>query len=100
MTAATPDGRLSLCLSGGGFRTTLFHLGMVRALRAATRDGLRAIDAVTEVYAVSGGSIILAAHMMRHWHAYTGRDTAFAAMEAEVVASPTATCATACCALR
>jgi predicted acylesterase/phospholipase RssA len=53
--------KLGLALSGGGFRATLFHLGVVRFLRDA-----RALQDVTEVASVSGGSI-LAAHLVLNW---------------------------------
>lgn len=46
---------MALCLSGGGFRATLFHLG---ALRRLNEIGLLAkVDTIT---AVSGGSIVAA----------------------------------------
>jgi predicted acylesterase/phospholipase RssA len=62
---AEPESEsIALCLSGGGLRATLFHLGVVRALRDA--DVLRS---VTDVFSVSGGSI-LAAHMVLHWEDY------------------------------
>ncbi len=50
-----PDGhlRLGLSLSGGGFRATLFHLGVVRLLRDA-----KLLKNVTHVCSVSGGSIL------------------------------------------
>lgn len=50
---------IGLCLSGGGFRATLFHLGALRRLNelgVLTRDDLRTVAAV------SGGSIA-AAHL-------------------------------------
>jgi len=50
-------GRVALCLSGGGFRAALFHLG---ALRRLNECGLLA--SVETISAVSGGSI-LAAHL-------------------------------------
>jgi predicted acylesterase/phospholipase RssA len=78
--AVGPDRSIALCLSGGGLRATLFHLGVIRAFRRAKRDGLTAIDAVTEVYSVSGGSI-LAAHMMANWDKYTGSEESFAEAE-------------------
>lgn len=71
------DHAIALCLSGGGLRATLFHIGVIAALRKAKRDDVRAIDAVTEIYSVSGGSI-LAAHMMASWDKYTGADELFA----------------------
>ena len=45
--------KIGLALSGGGFRATLYHLGMVRFLRDA---GI--LPNVTHITAVSGGSII------------------------------------------
>ena len=54
--ARWPD-KLALCLSGGGYRAALFHLGAVRRLNEV---GLLAqFDAIASV---SGGSI-LAAHL-------------------------------------
>ena len=47
--------RLGLALSGGGFRATLFHLGVVRFLRDAG-----ALQNITEIASVSGGSILAA----------------------------------------
>jgi len=50
----------ALCLSGGGFRATLFHLG---ALRRLNETGILAkLDTITSV---SGGSIMAAALAMR-----------------------------------
>jgi predicted acylesterase/phospholipase RssA len=57
---------VGLALSGGGFRATLFHLGVVRALRDAG-----VLKDVTHVCSVSGGSI-LAAHLVLHWEDYLG----------------------------
>ncbi len=45
--------RLGLALSGGGFRATLYHLGVVRYLRDA---GI--LSKVTHINTVSGGSIL------------------------------------------
>lgn len=56
--------KLGLALSGGGFRATLFHLGVVRYL---CHSGL--LSKVRHITAVSGGSI-LAAHMACHWSSY------------------------------
>lgn len=61
---------MRLLLSGGGFRATLFHLGVVRYLR---ERGLLA--KISEVYSVSGGSI-LAAHLLLRWQDCTGNDEA------------------------
>lgn len=75
-----------LALSGGGFRATLFHLGVVRYLYDAERacrstnaesdhadtrcDFLTGIKYITSV---SGGSI-LAAHLVSNWERYTDLD--------------------------
>jgi len=59
-----PNPEISLCLSGGGYRAALFHLGAVRWLNDA---GL--LPDVTTVSCVSGGSI-LGAHLamrLRPW---------------------------------
>jgi NTE family protein len=68
----TPYGRLryepkpqphtvALCLSGGGFRNALFHLGAVRRL-----NELGILRSVTTISAVSGGTT-LAAHLAGTW---------------------------------
>jgi hypothetical protein len=44
--------KLGLALSGGGFRASLYHLGLLRFLRDA---GL--LSRVTHITSVSGGSI-------------------------------------------
>jgi predicted acylesterase/phospholipase RssA len=55
---------IGLCLSGGGFRATLFHLGVLRLLwRAELWPSVQAICSV------SGGSI-LAAHAVLNWELY------------------------------
>src|SRR5262249_4573445 len=58
--------RIGLALSGGWFRATLCHLGLVRFLRDA---GI--LPQVTHITSVSGGSII-AAHLVLNWDLYTG----------------------------
>ena len=55
---------LALCLSGGGFRALLFHLGVIFRLARAGR-----LKDVTRIDAVSGGSV-LAAHLVLHWDDY------------------------------
>ncbi len=71
--------RLGLALSGGGFRATLYHLGVVRFLRDA---GI--LPLITHITAVSGGSI-LAAHLVQNWDRYTGTDDQFEAVAGEIV---------------
>ena len=71
--------KLGLALSGGGFRATLFHLGGVRFLRDAG-----ALRDVTDIAAVSGGSI-LAAHLVLNWDQYNGDEQRFAEAAAQIV---------------
>lgn len=61
---------LGLALSGGGFRATLFHLGLIRFLRDA---GL--LERITQLASVSGGSV-MAAHLIYRWDEYTSSDDA------------------------
>jgi NTE family protein len=73
MTSTTPHGErvyqpwpgrregLALCLSGGGFRAALFHLGAARRLHE-----LGILKHVTTLTAASGGSTI-AAHLANTW---------------------------------
>jgi NTE family protein len=46
---------VALCLSGGGYRASLFHLGVLRRL-----NELGTLTRVDTVSAVSGGSILAA----------------------------------------
>jgi predicted acylesterase/phospholipase RssA len=62
---------IGLALSGGGFRATLFHLGVVRFLYETG-----SLTSVKRISAVSGGSI-LAAHLGLNWELYTGPHEAF-----------------------
>lgn len=64
--------KIGLALSGGGFRATLFHLGVIRFLRDK-----QLLPKITEIASVSGGSI-LAAHLVLNWEKYTGTDQEFA----------------------
>jgi predicted acylesterase/phospholipase RssA len=70
---------LGLALSGGGFRATLYHLGVVRFLHDA---GL--LQQVTHITSVSGGSI-LAAHLALNWSDYCGTDEEFDAAAAKII---------------
>ena len=47
--------KIGLALSGGGFRGTLYHLGVIRFLRDA-----QILPDVTHITSVSGGSILAA----------------------------------------
>jgi predicted acylesterase/phospholipase RssA len=78
----TIDGErsdLGLALSGGGFRATLFHLGVMRSLYEHSL--LSRIQVIT---AVSGGSII-AAHVVCNWDRYTGSEQAFQEAAEELI---------------
>jgi predicted acylesterase/phospholipase RssA len=72
--------KFGLALSGGGFRASLYHLGLVRFLRDA---GL--LSRVTHITAVSGGSI-LAAHLVLNWDRYNGSPGEFDAAASEFLA--------------
>src|SRR5438067_7713540 len=72
--------RIGLALSGGGFRASLYHLGLVRFLRDA---GF--LSRVTHITSVSGGSV-LAAHLALNWDRYNGSPGEFDAAAAEVLA--------------
>lgn len=61
---AQPPEWIALALSGGGFRATVFHLGVVRALQECNL-----LERVKLICSVSGGSI-LAGHLMLHWDRY------------------------------
>ena len=72
---------IGLALSGGGFRATLFHLGLIRFLRDA---GL--LSSITQLASVSGGSV-MAAHLIYRWSEYTSSDDAtFEKAASELVA--------------
>jgi predicted acylesterase/phospholipase RssA len=63
--------QIGLALSGGGFRATLYHLGVVRFLRDA---GL--LGHVSHITSVSGGSV-LGAHLALNWDRYCGSEKEF-----------------------
>jgi predicted acylesterase/phospholipase RssA len=70
VTDAQPHSieHIDLALSGGGFRATLFHLGVIGFLQS---QGL--LEKVRTICSVSGGSI-LAAHMVTRWPEYTSNN--------------------------
>src|ERR1700746_104651 len=63
--------KIGLALSGGGFRASLYHLGLLRFLRDA---GI--LSRVTHITSVSGGSI-MAAHLALNWARYNGEPEEF-----------------------
>jgi predicted acylesterase/phospholipase RssA len=72
--------KIGLALSGGGFRASLYHLGLVRFLRDA---GI--LSRVTHITSVSGGSI-LGAHLVLNWDRYNGSQNEFESAATEVLA--------------
>jgi predicted acylesterase/phospholipase RssA len=72
--------KIGLALSGGGFRATLYHLGLVRFLHDA---GI--LKDVSHITAVSGGSII-AAHLALNWNRYNASAREFDAAASELLA--------------
>lgn len=71
--------KIGLALSGGGFRATLYHLGLVRFLHDA-----EILPHVTDITAVSGGSII-AAHLGLNWDRYNGSASEFDTAASELL---------------
>src|SRR5438067_6064215 len=71
--------KIGLALSGGGFRASLYHLGLVRFLRDA---GI--LTQVSYITSVSGGSIF-AAHLVLNWGRYNGSANEFDAAAAELL---------------
>ena len=72
--------KIGLALSGGGFRASLYHLGLVRFLRDA---GI--LNQVSHITSVSGGSV-LAAHLVLNWDRYNGSPSEFDTVASEFLA--------------
>ena len=72
--------KIGLALSGGGFRASLYHLGLIRFLRDA---GI--LPQVSHITSVSGGSIF-SAHLALNWNRYNGSADEFAEAAAEFLA--------------
>jgi predicted acylesterase/phospholipase RssA len=71
----------ALVLSGGGFRATLYHLGVIEYLSRAGH-----LADISHVVGVSGGSLAAAHLVLRHVSYCSGPDTdAFKAAKAELV---------------
>ncbi len=66
--ATTAPTKLGLCLSGGGFRASLFHIGVLAAL--AEREMLHKVEVISTV---SGGSIIGAYYYLKLKRLLEGR---------------------------
>jgi NTE family protein len=71
---------LAICLSGGGYRAALFHLGTLRAMHEA-----RMLERVETVSSVSGGSI-LAAFLANRVNALKPTGLQFADWENDIAA--------------
>jgi NTE family protein len=70
----------ALCLSGGGFRASLFHLGALRRL-----NELGILSQIDRISSVSGGSII-SAHLSEAIRPWPARGTVFPDWEEKVSA--------------
>jgi len=66
MSNLDANRNFAIALSGGGFRATLFHLGVIRFLHDS-----QLLPRLKHVCSVSGGSI-LAAHLALNWDRYSG----------------------------
>lgn len=78
--AGDADHRTALCLSGGGFRAALFHLGALRRL-----NELGVLSRVDTITSVSGGSI-LAAHLATHVRPWPEQGTSFGQWQGKIEA--------------
>jgi predicted acylesterase/phospholipase RssA len=76
---SSANRKIGLALSGGGFRASLYHLGLVRFLRDA---GL--LSQVSHITSVSGGSV-LAAHLALNWSRYNGSPSDFEEAASEML---------------
>jgi predicted acylesterase/phospholipase RssA len=77
----SPKPNIALCLSGGGFRATFFHLGVIKLLIDCGE-----LEKVTHIFSVSGGSI-LAAHLALNWEKYLsskGKNDLFVEISSEL----------------
>lgn len=69
--AEVADSRIAICLSGGGYRAALFHLGALRRL-----NELGILSQLDAIASVSGGSI-LSAHLAAKLRPWPTAQTAF-----------------------
>ena len=76
--SANGQSQIALCLSGGGFRAALFHLGALRRLHE-----LGLLQRIDTISSVSGGSII-AAHLAERIASLPTGTTTFGDWEHEV----------------
>lgn len=71
--------QFGLALSGGGFRASLYHLGVIRFLHDANL-----LQNISHITAVSGGSVT-AAHLILNWDRYNGDPDSFDEAARELV---------------
>jgi NTE family protein len=76
-----------LCLSGGGFRATLFHLGVVRRL-----NELGVLAKLSTITSVSGGSILNGVLATRWARLRLGPDGVYTNLDEEVARPVRAFC--------
>jgi NTE family protein len=76
---AEPEEGIALCLSGGGYRAMLFHVGALWRL-----NELGWLEKLDRISSVSGGSIT-AGVLGRHWHALQFSNGVATNLEAEIV---------------
>jgi NTE family protein len=89
-TVKPPDGEdhgWCLCLSGGGFRATLFHLGVVRRL-----NELGVLAKLSTITSVSGGSILNGVLATRWARLRLGPDGVYSNLDEEVARPVRAFC--------
>ena len=77
-SATTNNSAVGLCLSGGGFRSALFHLGALRRL-----NELGVLSKIDTVSSVSGGSV-LAAHLAQRINPWPQSGDVFPDWESQV----------------
>jgi NTE family protein len=82
LTAGKVDDVIGLCLSGGGFRAMIYHVGVLVRL-----NELGLLRQIQEIASVSGGSIT-AGKLAQAWNALQFDDRSFATNLVELVANP------------
>ena len=88
VSPADPGNRgWCLCLSGGGFRATLFHLGVLKRL-----NEFGVLAKLSTITSVSGGSILNGVLATRWSRLCLGPDGAFANLEEEIARPVRAFC--------
>ncbi len=81
LTSSPIAMKIGLALSGGGFRASLFHLGVIRRLAA---EGRLEELGQGRIASVSGGSIT-AAHLLKNWEIYNSSRSDFDRIAGELI---------------